>query len=83
MIAMSSQVVDVAWYEFILFTRAYQAFCQKALSRFLHHMPAEAIKQAGKGQDGIKRAWRLAYEREGMHPQTPDSCRCYLPWMRI
>jgi hypothetical protein len=71
-VAMPSQVVDVAWHEFILSTRAYQEFCQKAFGRFLHHSPAEAMKQTGKGQDGIKRAWRLACEREGINPKNPN-----------
>ena len=39
LVAMPSQVVDDAWHEFILFTRAYQTFCSKALGRFLHHIP--------------------------------------------
>ena len=43
MLAMPSQVVDLAWHEFILFTRNYQVFCDKALGRFLHHAPAEAM----------------------------------------
>ncbi|WP_461482930.1 glycine-rich domain-containing protein [Porticoccus sp.] len=60
MVAMPSQVVDVAWHEFILFTRPYQAFCKKALGRFLHHTPTEAMRTPTLAQDGIKRAWRLA-----------------------
>jgi len=72
MIAMPSQVVDVAWHEFILSTRDYQEFCQKAFGRFLHHTPAEAMQQTGKGPDGIKRAWRLACEREGLSPKNPS-----------
>ena len=31
MVAMPSQAVDVAWHEFILFTKAYEIFCRKAL----------------------------------------------------
>ena len=29
MVAMPSRAVDAAWHEFILFTRGYQAFCEK------------------------------------------------------
>ena len=36
MVAMPSQVVDVAWHEFILFTREYESFSKKAIGRFLH-----------------------------------------------
>ncbi len=71
LVAMPSQVVDDAWHEFILFTRAYQAFCGKALGRFLHHTPTEAMKTPTLAQDGIKRAWRLACARERLNPNDP------------
>lgn len=71
MVSMPSQVVDVAWHEFILFTRAYQAFCEQAVGRFLHHTPTEAMKTPTLAQDGIKRAWRLACARERISPAAP------------
>lgn len=71
MVSMPSQVVDVAWHEFILFTRAYQAFCDQALGRFLHHTPTEAMQTPTLAQTGIKRAWRLACAREGIRPSAP------------
>ncbi len=71
MVSMPSQVVDDAWHEFILFTRNYQLFCQKALGRFLHHTPAEAMRTPTLAQDGIKRAWRLACRKEHINPKTP------------
>jgi len=71
MVSMPSQVVDVAWHEFILFTRPYQAFCKKALGRFLHHTPTEAMQTPTLAQDGIKRAWRLACARNHIDPGAP------------
>lgn len=71
MVSMPSQVVDDAWHEFILFTRAYEGFCRKALGRFLHHTPAEAMPAPTLAQEGIKRAWRLACAREGINPKFP------------
>ena len=71
MVAMPSQVVDVAWHEFILFTRAYQSFCKKALGYFLHHTPTEAMKTPTLAQEGIKRAWRLACYKEGIRASNP------------
>lgn len=68
MVAMPSKVVDVAWHEFILSTRAYQTFCQETLGRFLHHTPAEAMKTPTLAQQGIRRAWRLSCLREGLNP---------------
>ena len=70
-VSMPSQVVDVAWHEFILFTRAYELFSKKALGRFLHHTPTVAMKSPTTAQEGIKRAWRLACAHEGINPSTP------------
>lgn len=72
MVAMPSQVVDDAWHEFILFTRAYEKFSKKALGRFLHHTPSEAMASATWAQEGIKRAWRLACAKEKIDPVTPS-----------
>lgn len=70
MVSMPSQVVDVAWHEFILFTRSYEEFCKQGLGRFLHHTPAEAMSTPQIAQDGIKRAWRLSCLREGLDPKN-------------
>ena len=72
MVAMPSQAVDVAWHEFILFTRHYKQFCEKALGRFLHHTPAEAMSSPTIAQQGIKRAWRIACRREQIKPDAPN-----------
>ncbi|MDR4493446.1 MAG: hypothetical protein AB7P17_00460 [Nitrospirales bacterium] len=69
---MPSQVVDVAWHAFILSTKSYEKFCRHAFGRFLHHTPAAAMKQTGKGPEGIKRASRLACEREGIRARNPS-----------
>lgn len=72
MVAMPSQVVDVAWHEFIIFTRSYEIFTRKAIGRFLHHTPTEAMKAPTLAQDGIKRAWRLACAKENIDPFAPS-----------
>lgn len=71
MVAMPSQVVDVAWHEFILYTRNYQMFCRDALGRFLHHTPAEAMTDPQQAQAGIKRAWRVSCKRAVLDPKAP------------
>jgi hypothetical protein len=71
LLSMPSQVVDVTWHEFILFTRNYQVFCDKALGRFLHHTPAEAMLTPQNAQEGIRRAWRLACGLEDISARTP------------
>ena len=71
-VSMPSQVVDEAWHEFILFTRSYQKFCNRAFGRYLHHTPAEAMATPTLAQDGIKRAWRLSCHKERINPKAPD-----------
>jgi len=71
MVGMPSQVVDVAWHEFILDTREYQYFCERAFDRFLHHTPAEAMPAEADAQEGLKRTWHLACTREGIDPHGP------------
>lgn len=71
MVSMPSQAVDVVWHEFILFTLQYQNFCNKALGRFLHHVPAEAMKRPTAAQQGIKLAWKIACQKEGISPRAP------------
>jgi len=72
MIAMPSQVVDVAWHEFILYTKHYEDFCNKALGRFLHHTPAEAMTLPTKAQMSIKIIWKISCNRENINPRKPN-----------
>ena len=71
-IAMPSQVVDIAWHEFIVFTQLYRRFCRRAFGRFLHHTPAEAMSTPQIAQRGIHNAWRLACRLEGINSKHPD-----------
>jgi len=71
MVAMPSQVVDVAWHDFILFTREYESFCQQALGRFLHHTPSEAMHSKILAQDSLKLAWKVSCKRENIDINTP------------
>ena len=72
MVAMPSEIVDVFWHEFLLFTREYQLFCQKGIGRFLHHTPTEAMKSPTSAKEGIKRAWILACAKEGIDAKYPS-----------
>lgn len=42
-----SDVVDVGWHTFILYTREYDAFCGRIAGAFIHHTPADAEIDAG------------------------------------
>lgn len=71
-LSLPSQIVDVAWHEFILSTRIYEEFCQQAYGHFLHHTPAESMQGTEYASEGIKRTWALACKREDINPKTPD-----------
>lgn len=70
-VAMPSQAVDIAWHEFILFTKNYEQFCKKSIGRFLHHTPTEAMDSKTSAQESIKRAWHLACVNERINPTYP------------
>ena len=70
-VAMPSQVVDELWHNFILYTRNYQQFCQRAFGFFLHHTPAVAMGGAAGQRAAIRRAWHLACREEGINPANP------------
>lgn len=71
LVAMPSRVVDDLWHAFILDTRGYGNFCQRAFGRFFHHVPAEIMPRFGDGSDALRRAWRLACLEENINPAKP------------
>lgn len=71
MVSMPSKVVDVAWHEFILFTRDYEKFCRQAFGQFLHHTPAEAMESNKVMDEGMRRAWRWLAILEELDPANP------------
>jgi hypothetical protein len=70
-VAMPSQVVDAAWHDFILHTRAYQLWCDAAFGQLLHHTPAEVLGRDPKRNDGLRRAWYWACKEESIDPRQP------------
>lgn len=72
-VSMPSQVVDDLWHEFILHTRAYDAFCQQAFGRFFHHTPAAALGGNGNTQmnAGLRRCWWYACREDNINPAKP------------
>ena len=88
-VAMPSKAVDALWHEFILHTRSYEAFCQRAFGRTLHHTPAEAMEgsdpagRSGRGSrgglssserlEGLRRAWNWSCHEEGIDPKRPKA----------
>lgn len=73
-VAMPSQAADNLWHEFILYTKAYKDFCQKAFGRFLHHRPAIGLtKDAKSSNEGLRRVWWQACKEEDINPREPKS----------
>ncbi|WP_062976348.1 glycine-rich domain-containing protein [Nocardia flavorosea] len=50
-IGMPSRAVDEAWHGFILCTRRYADFCERAYGRFLHHHPEGAEPSGAEPAD--------------------------------
>src|SRR6185436_10599288 len=58
-----SERIDLAWHEFLLFTREYQRFCRLMFGFFIHHNPVEAGKRPkpGSGKSVIKDTLEAAH----------------------
>jgi hypothetical protein len=72
MVSMPSQAVDVAWHEFILFTKGYRLFCRRGLGRFLDHTPAEYMATPNTARQGLRRTWLQACRLDGINPRKPE-----------
>ena len=70
-VSMPSQVTDDLWHEFILHTRAYQVFCEKAFGRFFHHTPAAVLGDSKQSNAGLRRCWWQACRDENIDPRSP------------
>ncbi|WP_280154719.1 hypothetical protein [Piscinibacter sp. XHJ-5] len=71
-VSMPSQVADDLWHEFILYTKNYQAFCERAFGRFFHHTPA-AVLSGGqrRSNEGLRRCWWHVCREENIDPRAP------------
>jgi hypothetical protein len=71
-VSMPSQVVDDLWHEFILYTKNYQQFCEKAFGTFFHHTPAAALGRLQSDTNaGLRRTWWYACKEENINPRKP------------
>jgi hypothetical protein len=71
-VAMPSQVADDLWHEFILYTRAYEEFCEKAFGGFLHHTPAVVLSpDAKRSNEGLRRVWWQCCKIENIDAVNP------------
>lgn len=70
-VAMPSLVAAELWQELTLHTQDYEAFCDKAFGRFLHHSPAVALGAAREDNAGLSRAWRYTCIDENIDARNP------------
>ncbi len=70
-VAMPSQAADDLWHEFILYTRNYEDFCNRAFGRFLHHTPAAVLGSERNVNVGLRRCWWYACRDENISPRSP------------
>jgi hypothetical protein len=71
-VAMPSQVADDLWHQFILYTRDYKAFCERAFGGFLHHTPAVVLSpERKKSNEGLRRVWWYSCKQENIDPRNP------------
>ncbi len=70
-VSMPSQVVDSLWHEFILYTKDYQAFCDKAFGQFMHHSPAVTLSKNKPSNEGLRRCWWYACKDDNINPKQP------------
>jgi hypothetical protein len=60
-LGMPSQLVDEAWHEFILDSRHYTEFCERAFGEYLHHTPESSMTTPmPSALDATTRAWDRA-----------------------
>jgi uncharacterized membrane protein YgcG len=57
---MPSKAVDMAWHEFILMTRHYDAFCEAAFGEYLHHTQNDGGHKRNDERLALARSYALA-----------------------
>jgi hypothetical protein len=69
-VSMPSQVADDLWHEFILYTRHYELFCNKAFGKFMHHTPAVVLGADRQDNAGLRRTWWYCCVEENINPKS-------------
>lgn len=70
-VAMPSQVAGDLWQELTQYPRHYEAFCDQAFGRFMHHTPAVALGTDRQDNAGLRRTWRHTCIDENIDPRNP------------
>lgn len=64
-----SPEIDIGWHTFLVYTRAYQVFCQQIAGRFIHHEPND---DPNRPFDGLNSTKTVAYMEERQIVFNPD-----------
>src|SRR5581483_6206582 len=70
-LGMPSKAVDAAWHEFILYTRDYTAFCERAFGFYLHHIPDDPQSPSYDPIRDLGRTWIWHCIQNGEDPRFP------------
>lgn len=77
-IEMPSKYADYLWHTFLLFTKEYTDFCNKAFGYFFHHIPDQSSFSKSDEQAKI-RTWENACKISGLNEKdTFDKPLIYL-----
>ncbi len=68
---MPSRVVDIAWHEFILYTKDYHRFCNRAFGCYLHHNPFSEDVDPREIKRSLQRTWVYSCKAENIRPESP------------
>ena len=63
-----SELVDIGWHTFILYTKEYAAFCDRTAGRFLHHHPNDVPGE--RSEHGVLRRTVAALRELGPVDET-------------
>jgi hypothetical protein len=80
-----SELVDIGWHTFILYTREYAAFCEQIAGRFIHHVPDDATETTQSPERGGLKATVTAIRATGYRidpalwsiDSVADCSQCY------
>ena len=50
-----SELVDIGWHTFILYTREYAEFCDRVAGHFIHHLPNDDGEGEGEPEELVAR----------------------------
>lgn len=74
-----TELVDIGWHTFILYTKSYAEFCEEYAGRFIHHEPndypgQEMTTGGAAATVAFMEAHRIAYDEVMWHIEKENCC---------